>query len=277
MVHCFLAPFSQVEICYSPIIQSGGNYQLRFSTVSDDERLHFGTIICCLGVRYKSYCSNIVRTMFVEPTQVSWAPSPLALPHPNVSNLTFFLRPSLYPPLLTVFHKIYFKHLRCMYCTISINVFQTPQKKPAVTGYHALTIHRTSEVFECQWSPALSQFIFKHLKLFPLQWVHLHVWCTRSHTGFFLGVNYFSHARSIHNRGRPGYEATHLVHETLFCLLHVYMYAYYRGIARKWKMRPCPWQPPVVRHFEEQRQTCPRQRPSLQPYALMKRRSDRTF
>ena len=43
---------------------------MRFSTVSNDEKLHFGTIICCLGVRYKSYCSNIVRTMFVEPTQV---------------------------------------------------------------------------------------------------------------------------------------------------------------------------------------------------------------
>ncbi|XP_003384743.1 PREDICTED: FACT complex subunit SPT16-like [Amphimedon queenslandica] len=59
----------QVEICYAPIIQSGGKYQLKFSTVSNDDRLHFGTIICSLGVRYKSYCSNICRTMFVEPTQ----------------------------------------------------------------------------------------------------------------------------------------------------------------------------------------------------------------
>eukprot|EP00731_Ephydatia_muelleri_P026733 Em0018g833a len=59
----------QVEICYSPIIQSGGDYQLKFSTVSSEEKLHFGTIICYLGIRYKSYCSNIVRTMFVQPTQ----------------------------------------------------------------------------------------------------------------------------------------------------------------------------------------------------------------
>jgi nucleosome binding factor SPN SPT16 subunit len=58
-----------LEICYSPIIQSGGQYQLKFSTVSSDEKLHFGTIVCCLGVRYKSYCSNVVRTMFVEPTK----------------------------------------------------------------------------------------------------------------------------------------------------------------------------------------------------------------
>lgn len=59
----------QVEICYSPIIQSGGDYQLKFSTISSEEKLHFGTIICYLGIRYKSYCSNIVRTMFVQPTQ----------------------------------------------------------------------------------------------------------------------------------------------------------------------------------------------------------------
>ena len=87
---------TQVEICYSPIIQSGGNYQLRFSTVSNDERLHFGTIICCLGVRYKSYCSNIVRTMFVEPTQVYYH---LLLFSSSASNPS---SPSLPPSLLYV-------------------------------------------------------------------------------------------------------------------------------------------------------------------------------
>ena len=35
---------------------------------SDDNNLQFGTIICCMGVRYKSYCSNIVRTLMVDPT-----------------------------------------------------------------------------------------------------------------------------------------------------------------------------------------------------------------
>ncbi|XP_065915341.1 FACT complex subunit SPT16-like [Dysidea avara] len=58
-----------IETCYSPIIQSGGNYQLKFSTVSNDDKLHFGTILCFLGLRYKSYCSNIVRTMFVQPSK----------------------------------------------------------------------------------------------------------------------------------------------------------------------------------------------------------------
>lgn len=40
---------------------------------SNDEKLHYGTIICSLGVRYKFYCSNIVRTMLYEPTEVSVA------------------------------------------------------------------------------------------------------------------------------------------------------------------------------------------------------------
>lgn len=30
--------------------------------------MHFGVIICSLGARYKSYCSNIVRTLLVNPT-----------------------------------------------------------------------------------------------------------------------------------------------------------------------------------------------------------------
>lgn len=59
---------SQVDMCYPPIIQSGGNYSLKFSAVSDKNHLHFGAIVCSLGARYKSYCSNIVRTLLVNPT-----------------------------------------------------------------------------------------------------------------------------------------------------------------------------------------------------------------
>lgn len=58
-----------VEICYPAIIQSGGNYNLKFSASSDKNNLHFGTIISALGFRYKNYCSNIVRTLMVEPTE----------------------------------------------------------------------------------------------------------------------------------------------------------------------------------------------------------------
>ena len=31
--------------------------------------MHFGAIICSLGARYKQYCSNIIRTLLVDPTQ----------------------------------------------------------------------------------------------------------------------------------------------------------------------------------------------------------------
>lgn len=60
---------SQLEMCYPAIIQSGGNYSLKFSVESDKNNLHFGVVTCSLGARYKQYCSNIVRTIMVDPTQ----------------------------------------------------------------------------------------------------------------------------------------------------------------------------------------------------------------
>lgn len=58
-----------VEVCYSPIIQSGGNYNLKFSALCDKNNLHFGAITCALGIRYKQYCSNLVRTILVNPSE----------------------------------------------------------------------------------------------------------------------------------------------------------------------------------------------------------------
>ncbi|OAQ33302.1 metallopeptidase family M24 protein [Linnemannia elongata AG-77] len=57
------------EWCYTPIIQSGGDYDLKTSAVSNEKDLHAGTIICSLGVRYKSYCSNIGRTFLIDPNK----------------------------------------------------------------------------------------------------------------------------------------------------------------------------------------------------------------
>ncbi|KAH8857856.1 FACT complex subunit SPT16 [Schistosoma japonicum] len=57
-----------LEMCYDPIIQSGGTYNLKFSIESDSRALHFGIIICSLGVRYQSYCSNVIRSLMVNPT-----------------------------------------------------------------------------------------------------------------------------------------------------------------------------------------------------------------
>lgn len=50
-------------------MQSGGNYNLKFSAENDENNIHFGSIVCGLGARYKSYCSNIVRTVLVSPNE----------------------------------------------------------------------------------------------------------------------------------------------------------------------------------------------------------------
>src|SRR5262245_28335354 len=57
----------QLEWAYTPIIQSGGVYDLRPSALSDDNYLHDGTVLCSIGVRYKSYCSNVGRTYLFDP------------------------------------------------------------------------------------------------------------------------------------------------------------------------------------------------------------------
>ena len=60
---------TQLDLCYPAIIQSGGTYKLKFTVASDKENVHFGAIMCSFGARYKSYCSNIVRTMLVDPSE----------------------------------------------------------------------------------------------------------------------------------------------------------------------------------------------------------------
>eukprot|EP01135_Chromosphaera_perkinsii_P007045 Nk52_evm24s675 gene=Nk52_evmTU24s675 len=58
-----------VESVYAPIIQSGGKFNLKPSASSNDDNLHFGTIMCSIGTRNKSYCSNIARTFMVDPSK----------------------------------------------------------------------------------------------------------------------------------------------------------------------------------------------------------------
>ncbi|KAL2513934.1 FACT complex subunit SPT16 [Forsythia ovata] len=58
-----------VEICYPPIFQSGGKFDLRLGASSNDEYLYYDSssvIICALGSRYSSYCSNVARTYFID-------------------------------------------------------------------------------------------------------------------------------------------------------------------------------------------------------------------
>lgn len=58
-----------VDSCYLPIIQSGGNYSLRFAASSNEENINYGCIVSSLGIRYKRYCSNISRTLMIDPTE----------------------------------------------------------------------------------------------------------------------------------------------------------------------------------------------------------------
>ncbi|GFY89090.1 global transcription factor C [Actinidia rufa] len=51
--------------------KSGGNFDLRPSASSDDEHLYYDSasaIICAIGSRYNSYCSNVARTYLIDST-----------------------------------------------------------------------------------------------------------------------------------------------------------------------------------------------------------------
>jgi nucleosome binding factor SPN SPT16 subunit len=55
-----------VDSCYAPIVQSGGVYDIKPSASSDKRKLTPDVIICSVGARYKSYCSNVSRTFMVD-------------------------------------------------------------------------------------------------------------------------------------------------------------------------------------------------------------------
>lgn len=60
-----------VDVCYFPIIQSGGQYDIKISAQSNSENLSSDIIICSLGAKYKGYCANMARTFMVNvPSKV---------------------------------------------------------------------------------------------------------------------------------------------------------------------------------------------------------------
>ncbi|CAK9439914.1 uncharacterized protein LODBEIA_P40140 [Lodderomyces beijingensis] len=59
-----------LEWCYSPIIQSGGEYDLKPSAQSTEKALAGeGVILASIGLRYKSYCANVGRTFLIDPAK----------------------------------------------------------------------------------------------------------------------------------------------------------------------------------------------------------------
>lgn len=65
--------------CYPPIIQSADakspdrKFDLRPSAESTDEPLKFGCIVASVGARFNFYCSNISRTLLVNPSKTQEA------------------------------------------------------------------------------------------------------------------------------------------------------------------------------------------------------------
>lgn len=53
---------------FTPVVQSGGVYDVRPQAVSDARELKYDTIICSIGAKYHEYNTNIVRTLFINPT-----------------------------------------------------------------------------------------------------------------------------------------------------------------------------------------------------------------
>ncbi|KAI3892116.1 hypothetical protein MKW92_039067 [Papaver armeniacum] len=58
-----------VDICYPPIFQSGGEFDLRPNASSNAENSYYGStsvIICVVGSCYNSYCLNMERTFLID-------------------------------------------------------------------------------------------------------------------------------------------------------------------------------------------------------------------
>ncbi|KAH8691097.1 transcription elongation complex subunit [Talaromyces proteolyticus] len=63
----------QIDWAYGPVVQSGGNYDLRLTAVADSSELHPGIIVAGFGIRYKTYSAIIARTYLVDPTKAQEA------------------------------------------------------------------------------------------------------------------------------------------------------------------------------------------------------------
>ena len=65
-------PPEDVDICYPPIFQSGGEYDLKYSAESANTKLHYASppavVHMSVGARYTQYCANVGRTYMVDPT-----------------------------------------------------------------------------------------------------------------------------------------------------------------------------------------------------------------
>lgn len=59
-----------LEFTYTPIVQSGGTYDLRPQAESNENSLSFDTILWNLCVKYMNFNCIVARTIFINATQV---------------------------------------------------------------------------------------------------------------------------------------------------------------------------------------------------------------
>lgn len=59
----------QLDWAFPPLIQSGGQYDLKLSSEPDSTNIHSGVLIASLGLRYNSYASCVARTYLVDPNK----------------------------------------------------------------------------------------------------------------------------------------------------------------------------------------------------------------
>mmetsp|Transcript_4030 Transcript_4030/g.5260 ORF Transcript_4030/g.5260 Transcript_4030/m.5260 type:complete len:1131 (-) Transcript_4030:110-3502(-) len=60
-------PAEIVRSAYFPIIQSGGQHDIRLSATSSEKKLKYDIITVSFGAVYQNYCSHIARTFLIDP------------------------------------------------------------------------------------------------------------------------------------------------------------------------------------------------------------------
>ncbi len=67
-VNAATAKNKDVDIAFPPIVQSGGKYNLSPGAQSTNDKMKYDVMIVAVGLRFRKYCANVARTMFIEPT-----------------------------------------------------------------------------------------------------------------------------------------------------------------------------------------------------------------
>ena len=63
-----------VDVAYQPVFESTGSaFTLKVGADSSESLLSYDTIVCQTGARYASYCANVGRTYFVNPSETKKA------------------------------------------------------------------------------------------------------------------------------------------------------------------------------------------------------------